>query len=62
MPYRIVEGKEIWTLSPCRRQDGRHPREADVVRIFISDEEVSSVIDKVVKWYQENGKRGEALA
>ena len=40
---------------------GRHPREADVVRIFISDEEVPSVIESVVKWYQKNGKRGERI-
>ncbi|MDA8187072.1 MAG: 4Fe-4S dicluster domain-containing protein [Dehalococcoidales bacterium] len=40
---------------------GRFPRWADRVADFVSDEETFELIERVVQWYREHGKRGERI-
>ena len=60
-PTESWKAKRYGHMVRVGGKHGRHPREADVVRIFISDDEVSSVIEKVVDWYQKNGKKKERI-
>ena len=40
---------------------GRHPRWATRVADFLTEEEVFQIVERVCKWWKENGKRGERL-
>jgi dissimilatory sulfite reductase (desulfoviridin) alpha/beta subunit len=40
---------------------GRFPRWGDRIADFVSDAETFELIEKVVAWYQKNGKRGERV-
>jgi dissimilatory sulfite reductase (desulfoviridin) alpha/beta subunit len=40
---------------------GRFPRWANRVADFVTDEETFELIDRIIAWYQQNGKRGERL-
>jgi dissimilatory sulfite reductase (desulfoviridin) alpha/beta subunit len=50
-----VEGKK-GHVARVGGKHGRHPLNGPVVAKFISDEEVSLVIEKTIEWYRKNGE------
>lgn len=50
-----VEGKK-GHLARVGGKHGRHPFNGPVVARFISDEEVSVIIEKTIEWYRKNGE------
>jgi dissimilatory sulfite reductase (desulfoviridin) alpha/beta subunit len=60
-PTSSWTAKRVGHLVRVGGKHGRHPREANEVAKFVTDEEVPVVIEKTIEWYNQNGKRGERL-
>lgn len=60
-PFDAMVKERIGCAIYVGGKHGKHPRPTDKVAVFVPESKALDVVERVVDWYVENGKRGERL-